>query len=376
MLTTICLFLGLCYGILLLAYAFGWQLQHPFVRQDDHIPQTKISIVIPARNEAAHIEACLRAIAAQRYPAHLYEVIVVDDHSEDDTASRVLTFLPMKVRLLSLQDHVQGPVAAYKKKALDLAISESTGELILTTDADCIAPPDWLANIAAYYELTGASMIVAPVDFTTTGKIVSLFQSLDFMTMQGITAAAYRLKLGNMANGANLAFSRAAYTAVGGYAGIDHLASGDDYLLMVKIQERFPKGIRYLLSQQAVVRTAPQPDWPSFLQQRIRWASKSGKYKDHRLTAILILVYLFNCSFLVLLLAGLFRIVFLKLFIGLLLWKTVLEILFLWPVSGFFQKRDQLLFFPFLQPLHIAYIILAGFLGFKGNFTWKGRRVK
>lgn len=221
-------------------------------------------------------------------------------------------------------------------------------------------------------------MIVAPVDFTNNDSIVQLFQSLDFMSMQGITAASHRLKLGNMSNGANLAFSKAAYTAVDGYKGIDHLASGDDYLLMMKMQHAYPDKISYLKNTDAIVKTAPQPDWSSFIQQRIRWASKSGKYDDKKLTSILAFVYLYN----VLIFVSAF-VSFLHLntiygysFFSLLFIKTVVELIYLAPVARFFNKRQELLYFPLLQPLHVLYIVSAGLLGFIGVYKWKGRKVK
>jgi len=379
LLMIICIVLALAYTALIVLYCIGWYLQKEFSVPLGYTPVTRISIVIAARNESSNIEACLSSILNQHYPPALFDVTVVDDFSEDDTAQKVRAFNALNLHLISLKDHVadRAAIRSFKKKALGIAIEQTKGELIITTDADCIVAQDWLLTIAARYEQTGAALIVAPVDFIgDNNRLVILFQSLDFMTMQGITAAAHRLKLGNMSNGANLAFTRTAYLAVNGYEGIDHLASGDDFLLMVKIRERFPAAIQYLRSGKAIVRTLPQPDWNAFLQQRIRWASKSGKYDDTRLTAMLLIVYLFNLSFAVLLVASFFNSMYLQLAGILLAWKIIIEIGFLWPVASFFKKKQQLLFFPLLQALHIVYIILAGFLGYRGRFVWKGRIIE
>ena len=206
--------------------------------------------------------------------------------------------------------------------------------------------------------------------------MLQVFQLIDFMSMQGITAAAHRLKLGNMSNGANLAFRKTAYQQVGGYEGIEHLASGDDFLLMMKMNKLSSRSIAYLKSPHAIVTTTPQPDWGSFLQQRIRWASKSGKYNDPKLTGILLLVYLFNLSFLALVILGVYYHVFFLVAGIMLVVKIIAEYLFLLPVSRFFNNRWVLRYLAFLQPLHILYIILAGFLGFVGGYKWKGRKVK
>ena len=360
----------------MILYSIGWRKQPAFRADAAFKPATTISVIIPARNEAANIEACIQSVLAQHYPAHLLEIIVVDDHSEDNTAA-LAQAAGKRVQVISLKEILNSHEVAnsYKKKALAAGIAAGKGRLIITTDADCIAPPDWLANMAAHYEHTNAAMIIGPVAFTAASGIVGLFQSLDFTTMQGITAAAHRLRLGSMANGANLGFSREAFEAVNGYSGIDHLASGDDYLLLHKIQQRFPEQIYYLRSQDAVILTAPQPGWRAFLQQRIRWASKSGKYADHRLTAILLLVYLFNVSIAATVIAGIWLPVLWIVAAGMLTAKIISELIFLIPVAGFFKKSKELPFFPFLQPLHIIYIILAGFLGLLGSYSWKGRKV-
>ncbi|OJW77431.1 MAG: hypothetical protein BGO69_17910 [Bacteroidetes bacterium 46-16] len=361
----------------MLLYSYGWQQQASFANSN-YVPATKISVIIPARNEEQNIGDCIRSILSQNYPAELFEIIVVDDHSEDNTAATVNSFQEPNVYCIDLAAYVNETEAlnSYKKKALSTGIMASEGDVVVTTDADCLAKPGWLSLIAALYQRTGAVMIVAPVNLSSDRSVLQVFQSIDFMSMQGITAAAQRLGMGNMANGANLAFSRAAYESVDGYAGIDHMASGDDYLLMVKLQNAYPGRIAYLKSTDAIVSTTPQHTWRGFLRQRIRWASKSGKYDDHKLTVILGLVYLFNCSFLILFIAGFFNSLFFGLAGLMLVCKIMSELIFLIPVSRFFNKQKQLLYFSLLQPLHIAYIIIAGFLGFIGGYEWKGRRVK
>lgn len=364
------------YLLLLLIYSYGWFLQKSFRYERDFIPGTKISVVIAARNESDNISKCLHSILSQNYPAHLFEIVVVDDFSMDDTAAIVRNIAATNVRLIALSDIItpQEKIISFKKKALSAGISESDGTLIVTTDADCWMQENWLRTIAALYEQKGAEMIVAPVRFSSNISLLQLFQSLDFMTMQGITAATVRLSLGIMCNGANLAFSRKAYDAVQGYEGVDHLVSGDDYLLQLKIKKQFPAGIAYLKAKEAIVDTLPQMDWRGFLQQRIRWASKTGKYDDPKITGILLLIYLFNCS---LLIAGIFVLcgnMSLNLFLLLFGLKTIAELCFLYPVASFFTRRKQLFIFPFLQPFHILYIILAGFLSKAGKFEWKKRK--
>ncbi len=373
----ICVLLTIGYATLMIFYRKGWSMQPEFTVPALFEPTTKITVVIPARNEADNIGACIESILAQKYPEHLYEIIVVDDHSIDNTAVIADEYAATNVRCIRLADHtLVANMVAYKKAAIATGISQSTGELIVTTDADCTAPNTWLLHIAACYERSRPDMIVAPVMYKAKKTILQLFQLIDFMSMQGITAAAHALKLGNMSNGANLAFRKEAFEQVGGYEGIQHMASGDDYLLLMKMHRNNPKGIAYLRSAKACVSTQAQPDWKSFLQQRIRWASKSGKYNDTRLTLVLMLVYAFNLMVLLLAASSFFDHTLQFTATAIVAVKILAEYYFLRPVSRFFGNERALWYFPFLQPLHVIYIVLAGFLGFVGVYEWKGRRVK
>ncbi|MBL7717214.1 MAG: glycosyltransferase [Flavipsychrobacter sp.] len=372
----VCFFLSMGYAALMVAYRYGWEEQ-PGFRLGKAQPRTRITVVIPARNEEANIGSCISSLLAQNYPKELLEIIVVSDHSTDHTIDVVEAFDVPNVRCLDLKDYLQPgeQIVAYKKKALSVAIAQSNGTLIVTTDADCTSPVWWLKNIAALYEAEDPVMIVAPVSFTSNGTMVETFQAVDFMSMQGITGAVHQLKMGSMSNGANLAFSRQAFDEVGGYEGIDHLASGDDYLLMVKLQQRYPGRISYLKSRDAIVTTPPQPGWRSFLRQRIRWASKSGKYDDGKMTAMLAFVYVYNLAYLVLAVLGLFVPFAWGVAALMLLLKVISELYYLQPVAAFFGRERLLRFYPLYQPLHIAYIIAAGLMGMAGKYQWKGRSV-
>ena len=103
-----------------------------------------------------------------------------------------------------------------------------------------------------------------------------------------------------MCNGANLAYTKKAFTEVGGFTGIDNIASGDDMLLMHKIYKLYPDKVMFLKSKDAIVQTAPVNSVKDFFNQRIRWASKADKYDDKRIFVVLLLVYVVNVLLLVL----------------------------------------------------------------------------
>jgi cellulose synthase/poly-beta-1,6-N-acetylglucosamine synthase-like glycosyltransferase len=336
----------------------------------DKEPTTCISVIIPARNEEANIGKLLLSIGRQTYPKHLFEVIVIDDHSTDNTAAVAKRF--SFVNLISLpSDNIN----SYKKKAIETGIAVAAGDLIVTTDADCVVPENWLKTIAAFKEETQAVLIAAPVIIHTSGTFLSLFQCLDFMTLQGITAASVQKKIHSMSNGANLAYDRKAFYDVNGFSGIDGIASGDDMLLMEKIAKTFPGRLFYLLSKDAIVSTEAVSSWKEFFNQRIRWASKAKHYHDFKILIALFLVYFFNLSFPVLFVAGFFSHLLWFVLAVILLIKMTVELFFLYPVARFYKKPELLSWLPLFQPVHILYTITAGWLGLVGKFEWKGRRV-
>ena len=371
----IAVLLSLLYAVLILYYRDGW-LRLPEYRADNTLtPITKVSILIPARNEEANIGPLLKDIMAQYYPPELMEVIVIDDYSSDRTADIASSF--KGVTCISLSDFTEGKfLNAYKKKAIEIAIQQSNGELIITTDADCRMCQYWVRSIVRYYETYRHQLIASPVLFTTDARWFQTFQSIDFTAMQGITGALSATHSGTMCNGANLAYTRKAFNAVNGFNGIDDIASGDDMLLMHKIEQRFPRKTSYLKCKDAIVYTSPMPTLKTFLQQRTRWASKANTFEDKRITAVLAIVYLFNLLFPVLLIASFFNNQSISAFIFLWLLKTALEVSLLLPVSAFFHKKKELTYFALLQFIHIPYVLYAGLRGQTGTYEWKGRQVR
>ncbi len=367
------------YCLLILMYR-QWFLRLPlFTRPATTLPQTLFSVIIPARDEEATIEKCLRTVLEQQYPTALFEVIVINDHSTDQTENIIRTLQQSfnNLQLLNLTDHLQGnTINAYKKKAIEIAISQSKGQWIVTTDADCMVSNQWLATLDAYIQKEQPVFVASPVMLTNDHSFLSVFQLLDFISLQGITAAAVSAGYHTMCNGANLAYRKDVFDEVGQFKGIDQIASGDDMLLMHKIKEKYPSGLGYLFCRESIVTTAPMPDWKSFLNQRIRWASKADKYHDKSIFWTLALVYAVNLFLLLLLLTGPFIENGLSNWLLLIAAKTLIELGLMIPAARFYEQLNVLVWFPLMQPFHILYTVIAGWLGKFGSYQWKGRTVK
>lgn len=369
--------LGVGYGLLLLWYAFGWKKLPAFIPSAPISGRTHVTVIIPARDEEANLPSLLAALQSQTYPADLLEVIIIDDFSTDNTAQVVRSFSAPNIKLLRLSDHldITQRLNSYKKKAIEMAMSQASGQLIVTTDADCVMGAKWIETLVLFYEARRPKFIAAPVSFYKETNFFKILQSLDFMNMQGITGAVAQLKIGTMCNGANLAYEKEVFLEVGGFKGIDNIASGDDMLLMYKVYRKYPDSIGYLKNEEAIVRTLPVDTFSAFMHQRVRWSSKADKYDDKRLTWMLAVVYFWNAALFFMGMAALFYpIVWCWLLISL-LFKIVIELCFMLPIARFFGKTKFLGWVIPGQLFHIPYIVAAGWLGKFGSYQWKGRRV-
>jgi len=331
----------------------------------------KASIIIAARNEETHIGPCLESLLAQDFPPSQMEIIVVDDQSVDGTAALVKSYADRGIRLISLgKDEAFG-----KKAAIARGIAAATHGIIITTDADCSYSNKWINTLLCFREKMDAVFVAAPVQFRKEINLLDRFQSLDFMALQGITAAGVSGKYLNMCNGANLLYAKEAFLQVRGFEGIDHIASGDDMLLMEKIDKAFPGGVAYCFSEDAIVVTEPAVSWAAFIQQRIRWSSKAKNYTSFVTKAVLLLVYLLNAAVVSLLLAGIFDFQLLKYGLLLTAMKTIVELPFMIRIARFFNKSALIAWFIPIQPLHALYTIVAGTFGLFSKYRWKGREV-
>lgn len=179
-----------------------------------------------------------------------------------------------------------------------------------------------------------------------------------------------------MCNGANLAYEKKVFYEVGGFTGIDNIASGDDMLLMNKIAQKYPQQLGFIKSPAAIVTTLPAQNWKLFFQQRIRWASKATHYKQRAIFMVLLLVYLTNLFILCFLVMASWQKFALVLFLLLCVTKFFMELFFVKEVATFFQQQRLIPWLLFLQPLHILYIVSSGLLGQFKSYDWKGRKLK
>lgn len=335
---------------------------------------TRVTILVAARNEAESIHLTIGDILAQDYPKHLLEVIIVDDHSTDDTAAIIVSFAGQGITLLKLNE--DQPLNSYKKKAITEAIQLSTGELMVATDADCRMNSKWISTIVSYYETENPVLISSPVTFFQEKSVFELMQTLEFSFLIGIGAAFIGNGRASTCNGANMAYRKDVFNEVGGFKGIDQLASGDDELLLQKVAASYPGRIGFIKQTDAIVYTHAKPNLKEFMQQRKRWASKFTVYKDKKIVIIGLIFWLFNVSMLLNFFLGLFFADAFKLFAVQFLLKYLFEALFLIPVTSFFKRGYLVTLLVITIPVHVVYLAYMGLIGSNKKYQWKGREVR
>lgn len=369
----ICLIISACVYVLIVLYLRkGWSKLPYFTSQSQ--PSKKVSILVAARNEEENIGRTIECILQQDYPKDLLELIVVDDHSTDRTAEIVRSYAGQGVKLLQLR--VGDKLNSYKKHAITKAIDAASGEIIVTTDADCRMGPKWVKTVMQYFEEHDSYLVSSPVIYSEEKSFFEELQTLEFLYLIGLGAAGIGNGNPTTCNGANLAYRRDVFFEMGGFKGIDNLASGDDELFLHKVAEKYAHKIGFCKSRDAVVFTDAKPDLASFISQRKRWASKSTKYKDKKVVALGVAIWLFN-------LALIGSLVTFFVLLSQLNWllltsfvlKIVVELCFMIPVLRFAQRTELLKYLPFLSVIHTFYLVYIGVAGNTGKYNWKGRKV-
>ncbi|MCK4661252.1 MAG: glycosyltransferase [Bacteroidales bacterium] len=357
---------SIVYILLILQFILGWVKTKEY-NQINYSGKTLASIILPVRNEEKHIADIVNDLLNQDYPNKLHEIIVIDDHSNDNTYNIVenLCKSSEKIEILSLSD------TSGKKAAIKKGIKFSKGSIIITTDADCRIKNFWLSTIISFYEKYKPKIIVGPVIINNEQNIFEQMQSLEFLSLIGSGAGAIAINRAIMCNAANLAFEKEIYK------GNEHekYQSGDDILLLLKLKKKFKKSIMFLKSSNATVSTSPQKSLKALFQQRKRWTSKSRAYKDADiiLTALIVFItnFLLFVSFILMWTNKDFLLSFIIIFFS----KSIIDFIFLVKITKYFKKTYLLKIFIPLNFIYFFYISIIAIIGNIGKYKWKNRLV-
>ncbi|WP_412559822.1 glycosyltransferase family 2 protein [Winogradskyella sp. MIT101101] len=378
MIATIIIVIIIAYLIVIGSLTYGFDKVEEFQLQDLK-PKTKFSIVIPFRNEAENLTKLLNSISKLNYPKDLFEVIFVDDESDDGSADIINNLLNTKdftrtdnIKIIQNNRVSNSP----KKDAITSAIEIANNEWIITTDADCILPKYWLDTFDELIQTQQPNCIVAPVSYYGQTSFFNRFQTLDVLSLQGATIGGFGLQKPFLCNGANFAYRKSIFRELKGFEGNAKIASGDDIFLLEKLKKHNSKKISYLKNPKAIVHTQPVSSLKQLINQRLRWASKTSRNPNWFSKLLGLVVFLANLVCLSLVPLLVFNLISARMTVSLLVIKFGIDFLLLFKTARFFKQETLLLSFlfsSFLYPFFSVYIVVLSL--FK-PYLWKGRTFK
>ncbi len=350
--------LGIYGAILLFWFSQKSKLQD---REPSAAPSTRFSVVIAFRNEAENISNLLDSLSQINYPRELWELILVDDHSEDGGVEIISSHEnALGINLLSNTN--KG-----KKSALDLGINAALYEQILLTDADCRVHTDWLRTLDSYRQ--DKTIILGPVKLTGLDTYWSYFQKVDFAMMQFATALSLKAGQLFLANGANLSYPKKYFTDSEGFENHD-TPSGDDILF---IQNLSSSEMDFAFSKNAIVETPVSKTLKNFVEQRLRWGSKTKNYNSKYALLVSLLFFLLNLIISLGLLSLVFHPEDSRKWLLLVFCKFLMEYLMLRPALRFFDIPVSFFKMLLLQIPHIFYMSILGIASQVKSYKWKDR---
>ncbi len=362
---------ALLYLLVILVFTIGWYRMKAFTASLRNF-NTRVSVVVAFRNEARHLENLLNSLMQQSYPEDLWEIILVNDHSEDAGTELVNKFIQgnpnARITLLNVSGHG-------KKQSLQEGVRFASGDLIVCTDADCTAGKNWLTNIVSFYEQEHPLLIFGAVVYDEEKGFFQKFFSFEFMSLVASGAGSGASGLPFMGNGANLAFERDAFLEAGAEALKQEHASGDDVFLIQYLTQKYgSQTIRFLKNKASIIRTHAPESFRAFMKQRIRWGSKARAYDQPWPIFVAFAVFTFNTLLVLCFLLGLFIPWVFSIYVLFILLKLFIDLPLLEAFGEFADKGKLLKYMLPFEIIYPFYIPIAALNGLFFSYEWKGRK--
>jgi len=364
--------------LIILGFLFWESFQLPeFFWEENELEKTKFSIIIPFRNETENLPVLLASINKLNYPLDRFELIFVDDESEDRSVNVIEKYFKNSekfyaFKIIKNQKKSNSP----KKDAITLAIENSNYDWIITTDSDCVVPSNWLQIIHSFIIKKQPLFIASPVGVISNNTLINSYQIFDFLSLQTVTMGSFGFNYPMLCNGANLCYKKEIFNAVKGYSGNNHISSGDDVFLLEKVAKMFPNKVHYLKGKEAIVLTKSETTWAKLISQRIRWASKTSKQKNRLSTFIGLTVFACNLLVIIGIVLAIFNTNYLSFILLFWMIKLLADYLFIIFTASFFGSKTPFLKFVISSVLYSIITVLVLFGSILGTYSWKGRQFK
>ena len=357
------------YLILIAAFTFGlYNLKEKFYYFNKK-NIIKVSVLIAARNEEKNIFKLLQSLYNQNFPKEFYEIIIVDDHSEDNTKKIIEDFINnhKDINIKVLDAESEG-----KKKAISQALHKAENELIMVTDADCVLKSTWIESVVSFYQDKKCKMILAPVLLSPANNLFEKMQVLEHLSLIASTAGSASIGCPVMCNGANMAYEREAALEVEEFRQDFNIASGDDMFLLEQFLKKYGhKNVKFFLNKSAIVETKTCKTIKEFFRQRRRWVSKSKSYTNSKIILTALVVLFFNLSIVSLFLSAFFIPALWSLYFLLTLLKFFIDFPILKSITNFMNQGKILKWTLPLEFIYPFYAVFTAISGLLLKVTWK-----
>jgi len=321
-----------------------------------------VSVLIAAKNESQNLKNYLPKVFGQDYPE--FEVIVVNDHSLDNTLDTLRSFEDDKLNVASLEEDKSG-----KNAALIAAMKIAKHDHFLLTDADCeVVSENWISGMMAVFTepteivLGHGRFFKQPTFLNKLIRFESLLVAIQYFSF-AVKKRAY------MGVGRNLAYKRSVAEQSDIFTKKSHIQSGDDDLLVNQMANRINTAVA-MQPETHTVSEAPD-NLKSYVFQKRRQLQAGEKYRlghQIRLYVFAISNLLYYLTFLFLMLSGFHPFLIGTIFIV----KQFIQFKVFKVLSAKLGDEDLLLWIPILEPLYMLLITLTGI----STKIWKVNRWK
>ena len=334
-------------------------------RKRKNIPlqkQNRISILIAARNEEKNIVECLQHLEKLHYPKDLIQIIIGDDHSEDNTLSIIENYISGKPHFSVVNIEENLGKARGKANVLAHLAHKANGEYFFITDADIRVPSEWINSLLPHIQnkkniVSGTTIVKANEKWWQFQQWEWLFLYLLNSFMQDIEPIT--------CSGNNMALSAKAYWETGGYENIDFSVT-EDYKLYLELKKHGYTHVQ-LFEKSATAFSAPTRSFTELLDQRKRWI-KGGTGLPFIFWFFMVIYSLFLPSIIALFfLSPIAGIIFLS-------GKIVLEFILFTISSKQLSISLKWILFPVFE-IYTQFITITNFINLllPGKVRWKGR---
>ena len=356
--------LSFIYFVIIFTFAIGVL----FLKKGRNSRTNSISIIVAARNEEKYLPLLLEKIANQNYPLDKYEIVIADDRSTDRTSEIIRGFQDKYNNIKAIRIEKENIKLVGKKGALDDAIKAAKYEILAFTDADCLPSENWLQEINKHFS-EETDFVAGYSPLINSSKFLLMLKNLERASIFAVTAGGFAWNWGVTCTARNMAYRKSIFNKVNGFEGIGHLKSGDDDLMLQKMNKYIRK-MNFMFTSDSIVFSNDKEDLREHADLESRRASK-WKYYPFSIKLMTLFIFLYYSVFIFSLICTIIGTIQLSSFFNLFLIKTIPEFLLLFFFLIRIREIKLLAVFPLAEFIYLPYFIFFALKGTFGKFKWK-----